>query len=496
MHTVRRNWHLPAALMLTTLVLPRTYAQESQPADKPASAAASSQPATSPADADAAGQKKRTVYRTKAKSARPKSDPPPYVKPMSKHAERYGVEAWKKLDWLDFGLEHRTRFELRDDYYLRGDPENDDEQFLLHTDVYIGVREIFDPFRFAIELRDARQFMSDFPEDTRDVNENDILQAFGELYFKDALGEGYPVRFRAGRMTLDLVDRKLIARNNWRNTSDAHDGFRLTLGDVNTDWQIDAFATMLVEIRQTQLDRSNEEDWFFGVVGAWRRWSQYVTLEPYYIVRDQDRKNPARADRTIHTLGLHAFGPIAQSGFDYDVDAAFQFGEDGRRDHRAFAAYGELGYTFAHDWKPRLSFATSYASGDRNPNDNISERFDRLRNPRHPPSMSDLFRWENTISPRLRLAFQPHKDWRVETGYGAHWLASDSDAWPIPGRRDPLGRSGDFVGQDFDIRIRYQINENTELDAGYSHFMPGDFVQNTGPADDSDFFYVALTFDF
>lgn len=506
---IMRRFLLPGILgVLSLSAAARAQDKPAPPADSPPDAAAVAQDQAPPAPAEAKTAEQKPAadakpadgrpkpYQTRAQSARTRTDPPDYVKTLSEHGKDYGIEDFQDVDWLDFGLFHRTRLELRDDYYLRSAPENDDEQFLLRSQVYLGIHDIIDPLRFVLEFEDSRQFMSDYPEDTRDVDENDLIQAYGELYFKDALGDGYPLSIRAGRMTLDLIDRKLIAYNNWRNTTDAYDGFRIQLGDDRSLWHLDFFAAMLVEIRQRHFDRPDEERWFYGLVGTWRGWADTLILQPYYIALDQDMKNPASNDRTIHTLGLHGFGLLGKSGFDYDFDTAFQFGEDGRRDHRAFAAYGELGYTFTHPWKPRLSFATSYASGDRDPNDGVSERFDRLRNPRHPPSATDLFRWENTISPKLRLAFQPTKQLRIDGGYGANWLASDNDAWPIPGRRDATGRSGDFVGHDLDVRARYQLNENTELEAGYAYFIPGDFVENTGPADDSDFLYFTVTLHF
>lgn len=134
-----------------------------------------------------------------------------------------------------------------------------------------------------------------------------------------------------------------------------------------------------------------------------------------------------------------------------------------------------------------------YASGDRNPNDRKAERFDRLFGAAHFLSTSDYFTWRNTIAPKLRLDIRPTAKLRLETAYGAYWLASDSDAWPDIGRRDRTGQSGDFVGQEIELRARCQLTKYAELEVGYSHFMQGAFVDNTGPADDSDFFYVQTT---
>ncbi|MBN2563921.1 MAG: alginate export family protein [Phycisphaerae bacterium] len=421
---------------------------------------------------------------SKAWGARLETEPPGYVKTLNE----FGVAGFEDINWLEFGLEHTTRFEYRDD--CRRPDLADDEQFLLRSRVYLGVKEILDPLRFGIEFQDARQFHSDFPERDRDVDEADFLQAFAELYFEDALGKGYPLQLRVGRMTLDYLDRHLVARNRWRNTVNAFDGFRLRLGQPSADWQFDFFAVQPVAIRMTAPNRADEERWFYGLVGAWRRWSQVITLEPYYFILDEDRKDPTMSDREIHTLGLHAFGPIGDTRFDYDFDTAFQFGDDGDRRQRTFASRGELGYTFQHEWKPRLSVSAAYASGDRDRDDSISERFDRLFQATHGPSMSDLFGWQNTISPKVRLDFRPLKKAQITASYGAHWLASDSDAWVIPGRRDPLGDSGDFVGQEIELRVRYQIDPRVDLELGYLYFLPGPFVRNTGPADDGNLFYV------
>lgn len=482
----RRQAVLAGALLLATG--PGLLAQTSQPAQFE-SAEAQAAPAPQ-ANKQNVRAEKAAPYKSKAWGARLETEPPGYVTTLDK----FGIAGLEDLDWLEFGLVHRTRFEYRSDY--RRPNLEDDEQFLLRTRVYVGIREILDPLRFGIEFQDSRQFYSDFPERTRDVNEADFLQAFGELYFKDALGEGYPVQFRAGRMTLDYVDRRLLARNRWRNTTNAFDGFRLRLGQPGSDWQFDFFAVQPVERRLTSRDHSDEERWFYGLVGAWRPWSRFITLEPYYFILDEDRKDHERPDREIHTLGLHVFGPIGSTGFDYDLDTAFQFGEDGERRQRAFALYGEVGYTFEHGWKPRLSVSTTYASGDRDPDDALSERVDRLFQATHSASTSDLFGWQNVISPKLRLTLRPVAKLRIDTSYGAYWLASDSDAWVIPGRRDPNGDSNDFVGQELELRVRYKINPRVELEAGYSHFFPGPFFENTGPADDADLFYVQTTLRF
>lgn len=460
--------------------------EEAQPA--PASTPAPDAPSPTGVEQPAQPQK---PFTSRAWGVTRESEPPGYVKPLSTR----GIPGFEDVDWLDFGFEQMFRYEMRDDDYRRAELNHDD-LFLLRNRVYLGIRDAFDPLRFGFEFIDARQFASRFPEDDGDTDAADVLQAFAELYFKEALGPGQPVRFQAGRMSVDYVDRRLIGRNRWRNTINAFDGFRLQLGEPASLWQLDFFAWMPVERRLSRPDVPDEQRWLYGLAGAWRGWGKALTLEPYYFVLDEDHPDRARPDRTIHTLGLRGFGLIGETGFDYDFDAAFQFGDDGALKQRAYALYGELGYTFTHAWKPRLSGSLAYATGDRNPDDSISERFDRLYALNHCYQFLDTIAWQNMISPRMRLELKPHPKLKLDADYAVYWLAADSDAWVVSGRRDRTGRSGDFIGQGLETRVRYQLLKQAELEIGYAYFLPGDFVENTGPADDSDFLYVMLTWTF
>jgi len=428
--------------------------------------------------------------RSRGYGTQQEPQPPRYVKLLSKHE----LLDFKEVDWLEFGLTTRARYEYRDDNYRRAERVLD-EPILLKSNIYLGIREIADPFRFGLEFQDSRIFNSDFPESDRDVNENDFIQLFAELYFRNALGPDRPLRFQAGRMAFEYLDRRLISRNPWRNTTNNFDGFRIILGQETNDWQLDILAVQPVERRLSRPDRADEERWFYGVIGSWRRWSPHITLEPYYLVLDEDRKG-AGLDRELHTLGLRGFGLFGQSGFDYDFDLIWQCGNSGDLRHRAFASTGEIGYTFKHVWKPRVSLFGGYASGDRDPADSVNERFDRLFGFARPWSASDYIIFENLITPKLRLEFQPHAKVRVDAGYGAYWLASDSDSWRNANLRDRTGSSGDFIGQELDTRIRWKVNDHTDLTVGYAYFIPGDFTENTSDADDSDFFYVELTLTF
>lgn len=475
----------------------QTPPEAEPPADVPAtepqtgegSKAESAAEAAAPAEAEQPAEK-NFFKASKADGVNHRPQPPSYVQTF----DQYGLPGTEDLTWLEFGLEHRTRFEYRDDDYRNA--LEDEHQFLLRTDVYIGIRDIFDPLRFGFEFQDSRQFQADFPENVGDVDQYDVLQGFGELYFKDALGPDRPLSFRVGRQAFDLANRRQVARNGFRNTTNAFDGFRLTLGQQKNDWQVDVVAVMPVERLLREPDRPDEERWLYGFVHTWRGWSDVATIETFYFVLDEDRKDRALPDREVHSIGTHVFGPIGKTGFDYDVDFNWQFGNDGDNTRRAYATHAELGYTFNHAWKPRLAVLCNYATGDQDATDHLAERFDPMFSDSTGYGYFNIQRLENLINPNLRLQLKPHEKIEFNGYYRAYWLARDEDRSNWGGRIDPTGRSGDCVGQAVDLVMKYKMCPKSELEIGYAHFFPGSFIGNTGPAEDSDFLFVAATVKF
>lgn len=443
-------------------------------------------PAVSDETEKAKEPRKLSFLISKSPATSRSTDLPVYAKPMSERGERFA-----DLSWLDFGIVHRTRFEIRDDFFRVG--RQNDERFIMRSRFYVGIREIWDPIRFGIEFDDARRFGSELPENTRNADENELLQGFGELYFKDGVAEGHPLSIRLGRMSFDSVDRRLFSRNRFRNTSNAFDGLRMRLGNADTVWEVDAFAFQPVERRLRRFNHGDDERWLYGLTGYFRGWSPHVVFEPYYFALDEDRKGEG-VDREIHTVGLHVYGLIGETGLDYDVNVAFQFGDRTGGRHRAFAAHAQLGYSFGDEWNTRLAAMFNYATGDEDPTDRSDERFDPLFGaPFTLFAQSGLFDWENMISPSLYLSLKPTPRLRLEGFYRSFWLESDTDAFVRASLRDPMGESGDFVGQEVDLRLRYKICDWADLTIGYAHFFPENFVRNvTETTDDSDLFYVAM----
>jgi hypothetical protein len=457
------------------------------------------------------------------------TDPPRYVKQLNKTWLK-DVAGLEDVDWLDIGLDYRFRYETRDNDFRRG-RDTIDEPILLRTRGYLAVKDILDPLRFTLEVEDARRNHSQFPRefDTRDVNYAEPIQAYLELFFKetplgkDDLGNNRPISIKAGRHAFEYTDRRLLARNEWRNTTNNFQGVRTTIGQSKNDWQLDLLALKPVQRLNNQLDEVDHSQDFYGVIGDWRRWSEYVTLQPYYYLLKQegnkvkydangkDAVASAKIDREIHTAGIRAYGVIGATGFDYDASYVKQWGNQDRiasgntfkLDHDAYSYNAEIGYSFNHAWKPRLSAFYGFASGDENQTDGKNQRFERLFGFARPWSNNDYFQMENISAPKVRAEFEPQLFWlpglKVDAGYSWYRLDSDRDRWNNAGLRDTNGKSGKDVGEEFDVRLRFPIHKQVAANVGYAHFWSGDFTQTTSQKidanrrDDSNFFYVEIS---
>ncbi len=418
------------------------------------------------------------------------TEPPRYVRP----AHRTGLSWFDDLDWLDLGFDYRMRYEHRDNDYRRR-VSTVDETLLLRTRLYVGIRDVLGPLRAAIEVEDARRTDGSFPRDDRDVNLIEPIQAFGELSFDNGAGQGRPLRIKVGRQAFEYLDRRLLARNEWRNTTNTFDGVRASIGRVDGPWQADVLVLRPVVRRLQRLDTTSDTQWLVGAIGDWRRWSRVATIQPYYLRLTQDgARVPDRVTRDVHTMGLRSYGVVGSTGWDWDVDVVEQVGRDGGRRHRARALMVDAGYTTGHVWAPRFSASYLHAGGDRNPLDTGVERFERLFGFARPLSASDYIQVENVRAPKLRVEFAPSAQWRIDAGVSGYWLASATDRWSVTGLRDPTGRSGTSIGQEIDVRVRFPVGPRVAVNVGYARFWPGDFTRSTsGRATPSQLPYAELS---
>ncbi|KQT50617.1 hypothetical protein ASG52_06185 [Methylobacterium sp. Leaf456] len=369
------------------------------------------------------------------------------------------------------------------------------------------------PLRIGGELFDSRGYFQQRNSSafTTEINALEPGQAYLALDLADGAGEGTKSSLTVGRFTKNIGSRRLVSRQQFRNTINAFTG-------LSYDWQNAAKdrLTVLWTMPHTRLpddtqgilnndiafDRESLDLQLFGasytkagVLGG--------TFEVYgYGLMERDSGTGLRSvqtrDRRLFTPGLRLARAPKVGAFDYDLEAIYQTGQaretaaaSDRRDLdvSAYFLHAEVGYTFDATWRPRIALQYDHASGDgRNPNG--FNRFDTLFGARRfeygPTGLYGPVQRANLISPALRLEVTPSPIWDAFVAYRPLFLETPTDSFGATLVRDRTGRSGRYAGQQIEGRIRYWIVPDAMiLDTGVAYLIKGDFLRNAPNAPDT-----------
>jgi hypothetical protein len=419
---------------------------------------------------------------------------------------RYMKTMMNLPDWVELAMENRTRFEVFDHPWRtnqRVGGGRTDPQIALRSRVRFGLGN--GPFRFLFEGQDSRSYLNEDPGDfvnNTTVNEWDILQVFGSMTWDSFLGTGLRTDLHFGRLTLDFGQRRLIARNDFRNTTNAFDGVHWQIGHGKT-WRFRAFLVEPVIRDEVQLDEQNKKYLFWGGYGESRHFP-WLKMNAYYFGLNDQRTANVTGHRTYSTFGLRLYKSSKQGEINYDLESTWQTGTRGDTDHFAHFQHLDVGYTFNLPWSPRVLVLYDYASGDRKPNDSQDERFDTLFGARRfelmPTGIFGPFFRTNLSSPGWRLIVQPAEGWRIQLKQRFWYLAQSKDSFGSSGLRDPTGGAGNYLGHDLEFRVQWTVSENLDFDVGYDHWFKGSYFDRLpasanlpqGGNKDTDYFYLSM----
>ncbi|MFC5422847.1 alginate export family protein [Bosea eneae] len=329
-----------------------------------------------------------------------------------------------------------------------------------------------------------------------DENRLDLQQGFVDL--SAPLGNG-EFTVRAGRQEIAFGSQRLTTVREGPNV-------RLSFDGVRTFWtrdsiRIDAFAVRPVRLSTEAFDDDPDPGQaFWGVYGAGKlpAWTA-SGLDLYYLGLDREtaRFDRARADERRHTLGARLFG--RSGAWDWDLEAAYQFGRFGTRDIRAWTVASTVGVTLADlPWTPRLGLSADVASGDRNPNDRVLGTFNALY-PRAPYfTEAAINAPANLMDLHPFIEVKPHAALTLRAGVDFMWRHSRTDAFysqPIAPLIPGDASSDRYIGSQAEVRATWTVNPNLSLNAAYVHFRAGDFIR-AGGGKDQDYGAIWTTFRF
>ncbi len=371
--------------------------------------------------------------------------------------------------------------------------------------------------RFEVQDSRAWGFKTLSPMGTDDINTLEPINL--KLWKRWAREEGGSLTLAAGRMTLDYGSRRLLARNNFRNTSNAFQGVHLThdtsYGVARIFYTLplhrrpDGLDRGSLLDREFRLDKARSSEQFWGGSFDYQLPVEAASLAAYLFGSElRDRPNRPVADRDLTTLGARFMW--SGGGADLELEAAYQWGESlpgllssgDALDHQAWFTHVHAGLDIAPGLNLRLGY--DHATGDRDPRDGRNERFDRLYGARAfelgPSGIFGAAVRSNIRAPFVRAQWQATITQTWLLSY--RWLALDAprDVFVTGARQDFSGESGRELGGQWELRWRWRPeNSAFSIEAGGAYLDKGRYFSGNAQAPlnpaspgDTQYFYTQI----
>lgn len=335
------------------------------------------------------------------------------------------------------------------------------------------------PLRFGAEIFDSRAYGGNLrtPIGTNEVNVAELVQAYVAIDFEEPLGKGTKAKLQGGRIALNAGSRRLVSSEDWRNTTNSYTGLR---GDIVLPKGLSATGfyvqptIRLPDDKSNLLDNAYRADRESSAVTLWGGLATKANVVAktnaelsYYHFQEKDIAGRPTRDRNLHTFGGRLYREPAVGHADFEVEAFQQSGEISRtllstaatQPVSAQFLHADLGYTFATEWKPRLSVRYDRISGDRG--GSHYGRFDTLFGMRGaelaPSGLYNTVGRANLISPGFSFELSPNRKNDLYVRYRPLWLASRTDSFSTSNVRDINGKSGNFAGNQVEVRWRHWL---------------------------------------
>jgi Alginate export len=393
------------------------------------------------------------------------------------------------------------------------------QRYMFSADFHLGSRfRVFTQLKSGIVTGRAGG-----PRPVIDEDKLDFNQAWLDINLVLDQREKPKVTLRLGRQEMHFGTGRMVSAREGPNVRAGFDGARLIFNTGT--WRIDGFAVKPVDTRPGFFDDPPDHTQsFWGVyaTGAPRPLPFHVDLYYLGLRRKTAIYNQGLAPEMRHSVGGRIWntGPpfMAWHGWEYDVEAAFQFGNwgpgitlptfspmgpptftpIGRGDIRAWTITEDVGYTFNKvRLSPKIGLTTGIASGDKDPRNPDLQTFSAPLPNGHYFGAVQQNGPENVegIRPNFTVYF-PRRAMLIADCF-FFWRQNVHDAlYAIPGF--PLRPGGPstarYIGTQPQIELLWPLTQHITADLNFAHFLVGQFLKESPPSKNLN--YVGLVFTY
>jgi hypothetical protein len=236
-------------------------------------------------------------------------------------------------EWISISGEHRTRYETLNNQFRSGSTGSD-QVLSLRTLAKAELR-FNENFLINLELQDSRAELADTGSrmNSTIVNSAELLEA--NLVWKtgNLFEQGSQSALRGGRLTMDIGDRRFIARNKFRNVIQAYTG-------IDWKWlakdgtQVRTLFTMPINREPSTAAELLENDASFDKESFNRiLWGLFFATPhlpgnnkgEFYIfgLHEKDGSDFNTRNREVYTPGFRIHRPAKKGQLDYELESMF-----------------------------------------------------------------------------------------------------------------------------------------------------------------------------
>ncbi len=308
-----------------------------------------------------------------------------------------------------------------------------------------------------------------------------------------------PLALKAGRQRIAYGDHRVFGPGQWGNSGRyIWDAVKFRVGGKKAFVDLFYGRNMLHHVHRFSLKHRHDKSTLaaYGHIQLAPSKGISTTLEPFLFTK-WDRHDRFKGELGGRGKLLLTYGGLHWTGrwgvFDWNHTWIGTWGKRGPDPVTAYAYHVEGGVIPPIPVKTRLYLAYSYASGDKNPKDNRCNRFDgAFGSVDKAYGRMNLFKWSNLEDTEGGVELWPISGLHLKAEYHHFRLAQSRDGWSHNPAlyRDRSGASGKEMGHEFDLVAEWKLSPSQEVETGYGHFWPGEFVKREASSSQANWFFL------
>ena len=400
-----------------------------------------------------------------------------------------------RSSYLTFGGELRYEYggKINEDWIKdQGYNSSFLQRYSVYADLHTGNR-----MRFFAQVNSGLENGSKYGPAPVDEDQLAVQNLFAEVNLVKIDNESLSLRL--GRQEINYGSGRLISVREGTTVRQYFTGAKVMYS--RPKFSIDAFVMEADEVNPGVFDNKGTHQ-----PNLWGAYSNLMidkggNFDFYYlgIRRDHAEFEEGVAKEVRHTVAVRYWKN--GGGFIYNLEGAYQFGEFGAGNIRAWTAAIDFGYTFEQArFKPSVNLRNDYISGDKRAGDGQLQTF----NPLYPKG--GYFGFNPLIGPSNLIDLHPYlvltmtEKLSVQTDVVLNWRYSAGDGIYRPSGNFNTAGAGSpnrFIGTTYLLSADYRFNPYLSVSCGGQYFKTGSFIRDiVGQTSDSKFFNAQVSFKF